>query len=116
MTVRCPETLKEYEHYKGKEGLVVVKYGAEWCGPCKRLKPLLKKLAKEHPHVYFLDVDIDTEVGDHEDTGNVRTIPHCKFFIDGKMKREIIGTDKERLVRYVERYSASTAPKSGSEK
>ncbi|GAH13989.1 unnamed protein product, partial [marine sediment metagenome] len=59
MSVHNPETLRRYLHYRKKNDFVVIKYGAEWCGPCKRLAPALEKLAKEHPHVYFVDADID---------------------------------------------------------
>jgi thiol-disulfide isomerase/thioredoxin len=40
---------------------IVVKYGAEWCGPCKRSKPDydLVKIVYKDKDVKFYDVDID---------------------------------------------------------
>ncbi|GAG56127.1 unnamed protein product, partial [marine sediment metagenome] len=107
MSVHYPETLRRYHHYRKKDDFVVIKYGAEWCRPCKTVSPVLDELAKEHRHVYFLDVDIENEeISEHEDLEGVRTIPHVKFFVDGEMKREIVGVDHDRLHRYVKRYSS----------
>jgi thiol-disulfide isomerase/thioredoxin len=104
MSVRTTDTLQKYKHYRQKEGLVIVKFGAVWCGPCNKIKPFMEELAAKNKHIYFLDVDVNSEVGDHDDVNNVRTIPHFKFFVDGKLKREIIGVDKEKLIQYVDRY------------
>ena len=42
--------------------IVVVKFGAVWCGPCVALAPKLEKLAKEYtgnPNVLIASVDVD---------------------------------------------------------
>lgn len=106
--IRSPKTINQYEHYKKKNGLVVVKFGAEWCGPCKRIMPFIKKLAEEYQDSYFVDVNVDTEIGDHEDATGFKTIPHFKFYVDGKLVREVSGTDKENIERYVKRYSKNS--------
>ena len=106
MSVHHPTDLRRYLHYRKKNDFVVVKYGTSWCGPCKKLTPILDNLASQHKHVYFVDADIDNpELENHPDLDNVKTIPHIKFFIDGKMEREVIGLNLEKINRYVERYS-----------
>ena len=125
MSVHFPKTHRRYMHYRKKDGLVVIKYGAEWCGPCKAIKPLMDKLAEKYATVYFLDVDVDTEkdpeedlvMVEHDDFNNIRTIPHFKFFVNQELIREFQGADRERLKRYVERYSVNKSDKSnGSNK
>lgn len=37
----------------------VIKFSAEWCGPCKRMKPIFEEVAKEMTDIEFIDVDID---------------------------------------------------------
>ncbi|EEB13218.1 predicted protein [Pediculus humanus corporis] len=41
------------------EKLVVVYYSAEWCVPCKKIKPFYEELSKKHPSVVFLKLDVD---------------------------------------------------------
>ena len=38
---------KEFEELI-KEGLVLVDYYADWCGPCKMLTPVLEELSKKN--------------------------------------------------------------------
>ena len=98
MSIYYPNNLRRYLHYRKKDDFVVIKYGAEWCRPCKEIAPILEKLAKDHRHVYFVDADIDKEeITVHEDFSDVKKIPHIKFFVNGEMKREIIGVDTEKL-------------------
>ena len=41
-------------------GILVLKFGAEWCGPCKTIWPLLEKHAERMPaNVTILDIDVD---------------------------------------------------------
>ena len=38
---------------------VVVKFGAEWCGPCRSMDEALSQLKSKHPGASFLTIDID---------------------------------------------------------
>jgi len=41
--------------------LVMVDFRAEWCGPCKMLKPVLHDFAEKRDDVVLLTVDVDSE-------------------------------------------------------
>lgn len=38
---------------------VILKFSAEWCGPCKVIAPFYNQLAQNNPDVCFLSVDVD---------------------------------------------------------
>ncbi|CAH6420240.1 Thioredoxin, partial [uncultured virus] len=62
----------------------VIKFTANWCGPCRRLAPLFEELASKYSdEVKFLEVDIDhaDEITNHE---NVQSIPLMVFYDNGK--------------------------------
>lgn len=51
---------KALDEYIGSPDLTVVDMYADWCGPCKRLAPILKDLSKEYgDKVSFVKVDVD---------------------------------------------------------
>ena len=68
-----------------KNGLVLVDFYADWCGPCKMLSPILEQ-------VDFMDV-IKINVDEHQDLAikyGVMSIPTMIFFKDGEeIKKEI---------------------------
>jgi thioredoxin 1 len=77
----------EVEDYKG---VVLVEFGAEWCMPCKRLKPTLEKLAKVEEGVKILQVDTE----DNEDLCirfGIKHLPTMILFKDGVIKETKLG-------------------------
>ena len=41
-------------------GLVLVKFGAMWCGPCLRMKPIIERFTLEHlGKIKVVEIDID---------------------------------------------------------
>ena len=61
----------------------VVKFTAEWCGPCKRLAPYFEEAASNNfQSVKFLEIDIDKsdQITNHED---VTGIPLLLFYHNG---------------------------------
>lgn len=41
-------------------GVIVLKFGAEWCGPCKTIEPLVQSyFDKSPPNILCMKVDID---------------------------------------------------------
>jgi len=45
---------------KVNPGLVIMKLGAEWCGPCKKIKPIVDGFfATSPPEVICAEIDVD---------------------------------------------------------
>lgn len=85
-----------------KEGLVLVDFFANWCGPCKMLSPVLEDLSEELAgEAKILKVNVDEE----EDLARefrVMSIPHLILFKDGKPVKQTQGFQpKEALKRFI---------------
>jgi thiol-disulfide isomerase/thioredoxin len=100
--VRVVNDLETYEKLRD-DGLVVIDYNTSWCGPCRSFAPVFEEIAANYPGVTFLSVD--AESFDHEDTSSVKSVPTFRLFLNGVMRREFTGIDREKLERYIERYS-----------
>lgn len=69
-----------------KEGIHLVDFYADWCGPCKMLAPILEQID-------FVDV-IKINVDEHQELAikyGVMSIPTIIFFKDGQEVRKEIG-------------------------
>tara|TARA_B100001123_G_C14514669_1_gene711758 strand:- start:69 stop:401 length:333 start_codon:yes stop_codon:yes gene_type:complete len=82
---------------------VLVDFGAEWCGPCKQIAPIVDELAEEyHGRVKVGTVDVDSEQKIAADFG-IRSIPTLLIFKDGKQADQIVGAvPKNQLVEKLE--------------
>lgn len=77
---------------------VVIDFWAEWCGPCKRVAPIVDELAEK----YAGQIEIGKyNVDDYSDLSSeygIRNIPTILLFSGGKMKERIVGSiSKEDL-------------------
>ena len=70
---------------------VVVDFGATWCGPCKRLAPIVEELAKEYEgRVKIAKLDIDGSPKTPAKFG-IMSVPTVLFFKGGKQVDKLVG-------------------------
>lgn len=53
-------------------------FSASWCGPCKRLKPIMEELKNEFKNVSFETIDVDEESEIAINYG-IRSVPTVVF-------------------------------------
>ena len=41
------------------EGMVLVDFNADWCGPCQMMKPILEEFAEKNAEVKLVGVNVD---------------------------------------------------------
>jgi len=89
--------------------LVVVDWFAEWCGPCKKIAPLLESLSeKSSNRLLFLKVDVDA-ARELAQAYGVKSMPTIMFFRQGKLVNQIVGADMVRLQREIARENLNPA-------
>jgi thioredoxin 1 len=74
------------------EGLpVVVDFSATWCGPCKKISPIIDELAQEYEgrvNICKCDVDDNDELTSRF---GIRTVPSILFFKGGELVDKLVG-------------------------
>ncbi|MCR4771985.1 MAG: thioredoxin [Oscillospiraceae bacterium] len=69
---------------------VVADFYADWCGPCKAMRPMLEELAETDPGYKIVSVDIDAE-SELAEEYDVTSIPCLVLFKGGKEANRSIG-------------------------
>jgi len=75
------------------EGMVVVDFYADWCGPCKMMEPEYKKFASANKDVLVAKLDVDDNKGLAQKYG-IRSLPTTIYFKNGEPVGQIIGFHK----------------------
>lgn len=75
---------------------VLVDFGAEWCGPCRTLSPIIEELATEYEgKVVVGKVDVDSNQEFTAKYG-VRNIPTVLVFKDGEVVGRQVGVASKK--------------------
>ena len=75
---------------------VLVDFGAEWCGPCRTLGPIIEELATEYEgRVVVGKVDVDNNQESSAKYG-VRNIPTVLMFKDGEVVGRQVGVASKK--------------------
>ena len=70
---------------------VIVDFWAEWCGPCRKLGPILDEISAEYAEkVDVVKMDVDQNPATSAEFG-ITSIPAVYLFKDGVVKSTVIG-------------------------
>lgn len=100
------EIIKEADFEKTiKNGVVVVDFFANWCGPCRMMAPILEQAQESlGDKVKIVKVDVDESEKLARSYG-IMSIPTLLFFVDGELKDKHVGLMmQDEFVETCEKY------------
>lgn len=99
LTTASGISLQEYQSLLDPEKLTLVDFYADWCGPCKKMEPYLKKLETElADKIVLVRIDADENPELCEALG-VTALPTLKLYRNKKMSWSHVGFIGEEGVR-----------------
>jgi thioredoxin 1 len=81
------------------EGVTVLDFFAEWCGPCRLLGPIIDELAEDNKDtvkIGKINVDSNQELAVKY---GIRNIPTIIFLKDGEVKEKISGIQTKAVLQ-----------------
>lgn len=100
-TITKEEIQDILEKSKNENKTIIIKFEADWCGPCKTLGPVLDKIAEENPEINVIKVNVDENDSLSTEYG-IRSIPAVFIFKNGVQESNFIGMkSKEDILKLI---------------
>lgn len=86
-----------HEEVMGSEKTVLLDFWAPWCGPCRRVVPLVEQIAQERPDIKVGKVNVDEEY-ELAGTFRISSIPTLLVIRDGKVVNQAMGARPKQAI------------------
>ena len=92
----------QFNEFVKQSGVVMVDCWAPWCGPCRRMGPIVEELASDLAgKVAVAKLNTDENQGVAMNFG-INAIPTLLFFKDGVQQESLVGLrPKEDIIAYI---------------
>ena len=91
-----------FEEIKKNDKPILIDFYANWCGPCKRLSPIIDEIAEERDDIVVGKVNVDSEPELAEQFG-VFSIPTLVILKNGEVAHQSAGArPKAQILQLLE--------------
>lgn len=94
-------TVEEYQKYVSSDTLTLIDFSAKWCGPCKKMTPMIEKIAHARSHqlkVLTIDVDANQLVAKKNE---IEYLPTLVWYKKGIVAERIVGYHDEKEINKI---------------
>ena len=86
-----------FNRVRDHEGVSLLDFYADWCGPCRMFAPTFDEFAGDHPEIECVKIDVDQH-GEIAKRYGIMSIPTIMLFKNGELVKKNVGTlDLEEL-------------------
>ena len=75
----------------------IIDFYADWCGPCKAIKPFFKYMETKFPDIEFLSINVDELTQDELEQYKVSCMPTFLYMINDVEVDRLEGANMEQL-------------------
>ena len=100
-------SINNLNHFSNQNSnkLILIKFTADWCRPCKLIKPFIEKKLEAYPETLYLEVSVDddenAEIVEHF---SVKAMPTFVFLENAKVLKTIVGSATNDLDAFFAEY------------
>jgi thioredoxin-like negative regulator of GroEL len=101
-------TMENFKNFieENSSKLTIIEYGAEWCSPCRGMKPIMKDLAEKMSDVFVLGI---VDVNDQRDLAidqKVKSLPTLHIYKNGELvDQRVGGLLRPAILEIIDKYS-----------
>jgi thioredoxin 1 len=89
-------TDESFDHAIKENKTILIDFWAEWCGPCKRVSPILEEISSEN-NLLVGKLNID-ENSKKTLEYSVQSIPTMVLFVDGNPVHTVVGAKPKHML------------------
>ncbi len=89
-------TVEQYNEMVKSQKIVLVDFSAKWCGPCRKLSPMVDKMGQTRSKdmkVVMIDVDDNQQIAS---VNSIEELPTLAWYKNGKLVLRMIGLRTEK--------------------